>query len=209
MLSAAEDLASQPAVRRRANPEGVRRPNPERNAQRELVAELRAVTSSDQLEEVIGRVNAFLARFTRRREPAPRRQRNIPPRPVNRTTEAKRLQRLYRLNKKRAAQQILAGPNRTCEVNIANTERFFTNLAAHRVGGEEWPNVFDRPGPTPESTEHLCRPIEIDKKKIETYRRARPRQPLRARRTLHARINLFCCVSWVDVKIVYVRIAHK
>uniref|UniRef100_A0ABD2XJP6 Reverse transcriptase domain-containing protein n=1 Tax=Trichogramma kaykai TaxID=54128 RepID=A0ABD2XJP6_9HYME len=91
----------------------------------------------------------------------PRRQRNVPPRPVDRTTEAKRLQRLYRLNKKRAAQQILAGPNRTCEVNIANTERFFTKLAAHRVGGEEWPNVFDRPGPTPESTEHLCRPIEI------------------------------------------------
>ncbi|CAB0033875.1 unnamed protein product [Trichogramma brassicae] len=161
LLSAAEDPVSQPAVRRRANPEGARRPNPERNAQRELVAELRAITSSDQLEEVMGRVNTFLSRLTWRREPAPRRRRNVPQRPVDRTTEAKRLQRLYRLNKKRAAQQILAGPNRTCEVNIANTERFFTNLAAHRVGGEDWPNVFDRPGPTPDSTEHLCRPIEI------------------------------------------------
>ncbi|CAB0033878.1 unnamed protein product [Trichogramma brassicae] len=161
LLSVAEDPASQSAARQRANPEGARRPNPERNAQRELVAELRAITSSDQLEEVVGRVNTFLSRLTWRREPAPRRRRNVPQRPVDRTTEAKRLQRLYRLNKKRAAQQILAGPNGTCEVNIANTERFFTNLAAHRVGGEEWPNVFDRPGPTPDSTEHLCRPIGI------------------------------------------------
>uniref|UniRef100_A0ABD2WJG2 Reverse transcriptase domain-containing protein n=1 Tax=Trichogramma kaykai TaxID=54128 RepID=A0ABD2WJG2_9HYME len=67
------------------------------------------------------------------------------------------------MNKKRAA----------CEVSIANTERFFTNLAAHRVGGEECPNSFDRPGSTPESTEHLGRPIEIDEVHESLGRRAK------------------------------------
>ncbi|XP_018336428.1 histidine protein methyltransferase 1 homolog isoform X1 [Agrilus planipennis] len=64
--------------------------------------------------------------------------------------------------KRSAVQRVLAGPNQVCEINLANIETFFQELAARRAGRVDWPNVFDQVEPTPESNDNLCRPIESE-----------------------------------------------
>ena len=125
------------------------RPRRIRDIVRGLTEDLNAVQSPELLEEITPRVMEFLGRLAERplrvqaRRPGQQRPRRAQPQ-TDRVGEARRIQHLYRNNKKRAVQRVLEDQQPVCETPLALVHEHFARMAAPTDGEPDWPPVLDQ-----------------------------------------------------------------